>query len=68
MCRLTRFSTITTANDTVTVTVHLDRRAYSPVLRTADLPDDTTVPWWATAPCATKSADLAPNQLRGNPR
>ena len=36
--------TITTTNDTVTV--HLDRRAYSPVLRTADLPDTTTVPWW----------------------
>jgi len=36
--------TITTTNNTVTV--RLDRRAYSPVLRTADLPDDTTVPWW----------------------
>jgi hypothetical protein len=29
-----------------TVTVRLDRRAYSPVLRQADLPNDTTVPWW----------------------
>jgi hypothetical protein len=28
-----------------TITVRLDRRAYSPVLRSADLPD-TTVPWW----------------------
>jgi transposase len=28
-----------------TVTVRLDRRAYSPVLRQADLPD-TPVPWW----------------------
>jgi hypothetical protein len=28
-----------------TLTVRLDRRAYSPVLRSADLPD-TTVPWW----------------------
>ena len=28
-----------------TITVQLDRRAYSPVLRAADLPD-TTVPWW----------------------
>ena len=28
-----------------TITVRLDRRAYSPVLRGADLPD-TTVPWW----------------------
>ena len=28
-----------------TITVRLDRRAYSPVLRSADVPD-TTVPWW----------------------
>jgi hypothetical protein len=35
--------TILTREDTVTV--RLDRRAYSPILRTADLPD-TTVPWW----------------------
>jgi transposase-like protein len=28
-----------------TITVKLDRRAYSPVLRSADLPD-TNVPWW----------------------
>jgi len=27
------------------VTVRLDRRTYSPVLRSADIPD-TTVPWW----------------------
>jgi transposase len=36
--------TITTTK--TTITVRLDRRAYSPVLRTADLPEDTTVPWW----------------------
>ncbi|MGH3469363.1 MAG: transposase, partial [Thermocrispum sp.] len=36
--------TITTTSDTVTV--HLDRRAYSPVLRQAELPNDTLVPWW----------------------
>jgi hypothetical protein len=36
--------TITTTPDTVTV--RLDRRAYSPVLRQAGLPNDTTVPWW----------------------
>ncbi|MGB8380462.1 MAG: hypothetical protein WCG47_04285 [Dermatophilaceae bacterium] len=36
--------TITTTKSSVTV--RLDRRAYSPVLRTADLPDATTVPWW----------------------
>jgi hypothetical protein len=31
---------------TTTVTVGIDRRAYSPVLRQADLPKDTAVPWW----------------------
>jgi hypothetical protein len=36
--------TITTNSDTITV--RLDRRAYSPVLRHADLPETTTVPWW----------------------
>ena len=29
-----------------TITIRLNRRAYSPVLRQADLPTDTTVPWW----------------------
>jgi transposase len=29
-----------------TVTVRLQRRAYAPVLRQADLPGATTVPWW----------------------
>jgi transposase len=29
-----------------TITVRLDRRAYSPVLRQAALPAATTVPWW----------------------
>jgi transposase-like protein len=28
------------------VTVRIDRRAYSPALRQATLPPDTTVPWW----------------------
>jgi transposase len=28
-----------------TITVQLDRRTYSPVLRQADIPD-TTIPWW----------------------
>ncbi len=36
--------TIITTSDTTTV--RLDRRAYSPVLRTAGLPNDTAVPWW----------------------
>jgi len=35
---------ITTNADTITV--HLDRRAYTPVLRQADLPNNTPVPWW----------------------
>ena len=29
-----------------TITVRLQRRAYSPMLRQADLPPDTKVPWW----------------------
>jgi len=28
------------------ITVRLERRAYAPVLRQADLPPTTTVPWW----------------------
>jgi transposase-like protein len=36
--------TITTSSDQITI--HIDRRAYSPVLRQASLPADTTVPWW----------------------
>jgi transposase len=36
--------TITTTPEAVTV--RLDRRAYTPVLRQANLPNDTTVPWW----------------------
>jgi transposase len=35
--------TITTTDKTITV--RLDRRAYTPVLRKARLPNDTTVPW-----------------------
>jgi transposase len=33
-------------HDRDTITVRLDRRAFSPVLRKADLPADTRVPWW----------------------
>ena len=36
--------TITVTSDQVTV--RIDRRAYSPVLRQASLPADTTIPWW----------------------
>jgi transposase len=32
------------------VTVRLERRAFSPVLRVADLPPDTPVPWWGGRP------------------
>ena len=39
----TRGQIITNAD---TVTVRLDRRAYAPVLRQANLPQDTQVPWW----------------------
>jgi len=35
---------ITTTGDTITV--RLERRAYSPVLRKASLPAETTIPWW----------------------
>jgi hypothetical protein len=37
--------TITTTTQD-TITVRLDRRAYTPVLRQADLPNDAPVPWW----------------------
>src|SRR5208283_6215188 len=33
-------------NDNTGITVKINRRAYSPVLREASLPADTTVPWW----------------------
>ncbi|MGE5287143.1 MAG: hypothetical protein ACM3ML_08085 [Micromonosporaceae bacterium] len=32
------------------ITVKINRRAYSPVLRHATLPADTTVPWWGGRP------------------
>ena len=32
--------------DSTTITVRLERRAFSPVLRKAELPADTRVPWW----------------------
>jgi hypothetical protein len=35
--------TIITTDDTITV--HLERRAYTPVLRAAELPTDTRIPW-----------------------
>ncbi len=36
----------TIINEPGAVTVRIERRAYSPVLRQADLPAETTVPWW----------------------
>ena len=36
----------TILNSGDTITVRIDRRAYSPVLRQAGLPADTIVPWW----------------------
>ena len=36
----------TIINQPGVVTVRIERRAYSPVLRQADLPAETTVPWW----------------------
>jgi transposase-like protein len=36
----------TIINDDDTITVTLNRRAYSPVLRQSELRTDTTVPWW----------------------
>jgi transposase len=41
---LSTTGTITTTSSD-TITVNLDRRTYSPILRQADLPD-TTIPWW----------------------
>ena len=58
---------ITSTGDAITV--RLKRRAYSPVLRQAALPDATTVPWWGNRPCATNSPNLAPNrcvEIRAN--
>ena len=49
------------------ITVRLSRRTYSPVLRQANPPPPRS-PGGATAPCATNSPDVAPDQLRGNPR
>jgi transposase len=36
----------TIINQGDTITVRLERRAYSPVLRKASLPAQTTIPWW----------------------
>jgi len=33
-------------SDPAGITIKINRRAYSPVLRHTDLPPATTVPWW----------------------
>ena len=43
-----------------TVTVRLERRAFSPVLRKADLPPATPVPWWGAVLSATSSPERCP--------
>ena len=50
-----------------TITVRLDRRAYTPVLRHADLPKNTARPLVGkSTPYASNSAELlVPNLLRG---
>ena len=58
--------TITNHGDTITV--RLNRRTYSPVLRQADIPD-TTIPWWGDAPCTSNNDDrLGSDSLRENRR
>jgi hypothetical protein len=44
-------------NTADTIIVKLNRRAYSPVLGSADLPADTTVPWGQAADSASTSPD-----------
>jgi hypothetical protein len=59
--------TITSDGDTTTVII--SRRAYSPVLRQADLRADTIVPLVArTPPPLPVRLTRTPDSLRGNPR
>jgi hypothetical protein len=55
-------------NDTNTITVVLNRRAYSPVLRQSDLRADTAVPGGKAATSASSSANRRHDSLHGNPR
>ena len=57
---------ITASGDTITV--RLERRAYSPVLRKAALPPATTVPWWGNRTSATNSPEPCPEPVAWNPR
>jgi hypothetical protein len=55
--------------DRVGITVKINRRAYSPVLRHASLPADTAVPWWGQAPAPLRiRLTQGPKYRRGNPR
>ena len=58
--------TITTSADTITV--RLDRRAYSPVLRQADLPTTPSPLVGKPNPTLRIRLKIASNLLRGNPR
>jgi len=43
--------------DNDTITIRLDRRAYPPMLRAADIPDQTIVPWWGGRRLHLEDAD-----------
>jgi hypothetical protein len=58
----------TIINDTKTITVILNRRAYSPVLRQSDLHADTAVPGGKAVTSASSSANRRHDSLHGNPR
>ena len=52
-----------------TITVPFERRAFSPVVRKAQLPADTRVPWWAGRTIRYElTLTVAPILLRGNRR
>jgi hypothetical protein len=55
-------------NDANTITLILNRRAYSPVLRQSDLHADTAVPGGKAVTSATSSANRRHDSLHENPR
>jgi hypothetical protein len=55
-------------NDTNTIAVILNRRAYSPVLRQSDLHADTAVPGGKAVTSASSSANRRHDSLHRNPR
>jgi hypothetical protein len=54
-------------NDTNTITVIINRRAYSPVLRQSDLHADTAVPGGKAVTSASSSANRRHDPLHENP-